>query len=83
MSKLLTGLAQKNFADNTNTSESVFKSSEKALSQRQLRKEYTQDKMLNIFNTSKKSFLGAKKDTLAPKSSFLPAAIYWLLVTPC
>lgn len=53
MSKLLTGLAQKNFSENTNTSESFFKSSEKALSQRNLRKEYTQDKMLNIFNTSK------------------------------
>ena len=68
MSKLLTGLAQKNFAENTNTSESVFKSSEKALSQRQLRKEYTQDKMLNIFNTSKKSISNSNNEQISSDS---------------
>ena len=53
MSKLLTELAQKNFSDKINSSESVLKTSEKALSQRQLRKEYTQDKNLNRITSQK------------------------------
>ena len=60
MSKLLTELAQKNFSENTNSSETLFKSSEKALSQRLLRKEYTQDKTLNMLNASKASKLMPK-----------------------
>ena len=55
MTKLLTELAQKNFKENTTTSDSLYRSSEKALSQRQLRKEYSQDKTLNLFNTTKKN----------------------------
>ena len=47
MSKLLTELAQKNFAGKTNSSDALLQSSEKALSQRMLRKEYTQDKTFN------------------------------------
>ena len=47
MSKLLTELAQKNWAGKTNSQENLFKSSEKALSQRSLRKEYVKDKTLN------------------------------------
>ena len=57
MSKLLTELAQKNFSDKTNKPEVLFKSSEKALSQRMLRKEYTQDKTLSMLNASKKNLL--------------------------
>jgi len=44
MSKLLTEFAQKNWAGKTNSQDNLFKSSEKALSQRSLRKEYVKDK---------------------------------------
>lgn len=50
MSKLLTELAQKSFSEKTNQAENLFKSSEKALSQRMLRREYTQDKNLSMLN---------------------------------
>ena len=43
MSNLLMELAQKNFSEKTNSTENILKSSEKGLSQRSLRKEYTQD----------------------------------------
>jgi ATP-dependent Clp protease, protease subunit len=73
MSKLLTELAQKSFSEKTNTPEALLKSSEKALSQRLLRKEYTQDKTLSMLNASKKSISetaelrmgsGAQRETL-------------------
>ena len=63
MTKLLTELAQKNFKENTTTSDSLHKSSEKALSQRQLRKEYSQDKTLNLFNTSKKNISNGQNNS--------------------
>jgi len=63
MTKLLTELAQKNFKENTTTSDSLYKSSEKALSQRQLRKEYSQDKTLNLFNTSKKNISNGQNNS--------------------
>jgi ATP-dependent Clp protease protease subunit len=44
MSKLLTELAQKSFAGKTNSKDTLLKTSEKALSQRILKKEYTQEK---------------------------------------
>jgi ATP-dependent Clp protease protease subunit len=47
MTKLLSELGQKNFAEKTYTTDILSKASEKALSQRVLRKEYTQDKGLN------------------------------------
>lgn len=50
MSKLLTELAQKNWAGKTNSQENLFKSSEKALSQRSLRKEYVKDKTVNNYS---------------------------------
>lgn len=50
MSKLLTELAQKSFSEKTNQADNLFKSSEKALSQRMLRREYTQDKNLSMLN---------------------------------
>ena len=55
MAKLLTLLSQKSFSEKSHTPDAMFKSSEKALSQRMLRKEYTQDKTLNILNSSKAS----------------------------
>lgn len=45
MSKLLSELGQKDFAEKMYTPETLSKSSEKALSQRMLRKDYTQDKV--------------------------------------
>jgi ATP-dependent Clp protease protease subunit len=71
MSKLLTELAQKNFTETTNSSDALLKSSEKALSQRMLRKEYTHDKTLNMLNASKKTLSGsgeAGPTKLAPQS---------------
>jgi ATP-dependent Clp protease protease subunit len=47
MTKLLSELGQKNFAEKTYTTDILSNASEKALSQRVLRKEYTQDKGLN------------------------------------
>lgn len=51
MSKLLTELAQKKWVEKTKTQENLFKGSEKALSQRTLRKEYVKDKTFNNFST--------------------------------
>jgi ATP-dependent Clp protease protease subunit len=65
MSKLLTQLSQKSFSEKSNTPEALFKSSEKALSQRMLRKEYTQDKTLSMLNASKSKDSG---QTLPHKS---------------
>ena len=70
MSKLLTELAQKNFAEKTNSPEALFKSSEKALSQRMLRKEYTQDKTLSTLNVSKKSISENYLDFYSYNDSF-------------
>lgn len=53
MSKLLTELAQKNWVGKTNSQENLFKTSEKALSQRSLRKEYVKDKTLNNYPSEK------------------------------
>ena len=53
MSKLFTELGQKNFSQKINSQTNLFKNSEKALSQRILRKEYVQDKTLNSYHTSK------------------------------
>jgi ATP-dependent Clp protease protease subunit len=53
MSKLLTELAQKNWVGKTNSQENLFKTSEKALSQRSLRKEYVKDKTLNNYTSEK------------------------------
>lgn len=49
MTKLLSELGQKNFSEKTYTTDILSKASEKALSQRVLRKEYTQDKGLNDY----------------------------------
>lgn len=70
MSKLLTELAQKKFSEKTNSPEALFKSSEKALSQRVLRKEYTQDKSLNISNNFKKSVSNNYLDFYSYNDSF-------------
>lgn len=59
MSKLLTELAQKNWVGKTNdayASQNLFKTSEKALSQRSLRKEYVKDKTLNNYPSEKIQF---------------------------
>lgn len=52
MSKLLSELAQKKFAEKPNSPKAILKSSEKALSQRILKKEYTQDKTSGMLNPS-------------------------------
>jgi ATP-dependent Clp protease protease subunit len=53
MSQLFTELGQKNFAQKINSQTNLFKTSEKALSQRSLRKEYVQEKTLNSYHISK------------------------------
>nr|YP_010564922.1 ATP-dependent Clp protease proteolytic subunit [Chlamydomonas chlamydogama]UZA61925.1 ATP-dependent Clp protease proteolytic subunit [Chlamydomonas chlamydogama] len=59
--KLFTNLAQKNFNQKLKTSNGIEKFSQKALGQRLLRQEYTQDRLLNTlafknFNETQKSF---------------------------
>jgi len=62
MSKLLTEFAQKNWAGKTNSQDNLFKSSEKALSQRSLRKEYVKDKTFNNYSNAK---IEAKSNSLS------------------
>jgi ATP-dependent Clp protease protease subunit len=53
VSKLLSNLSQQNFSDNLNSKDKLFNSAEKALSQRNLRKEYKQEKQNNLLKTRK------------------------------
>ena len=71
MSKLFTELGQKNFSQKINSQTNLFKTAEKALSQRSLRKEYVQDKTLNSYHTSK-----LKSGAQNKSSSFSHPSIY-------
>nr|P42379.1 RecName: Full=ATP-dependent Clp protease proteolytic subunit; AltName: Full=Endopeptidase Clp; Contains: RecName: Full=Ceu clpP intein; AltName: Full=Insertion IS2 [Chlamydomonas moewusii]AAA84150.1 clpP subunit of Clp protease [Chlamydomonas moewusii] len=69
MSKLLTELAQRNWENKTNSQENLYKSTEKALSQRNLRKEYIKDRTLNNYSSdpfNTKGYVNAQGASTGP-----------------